>query len=59
VVGNSFTALTVSGCKGPAVRVNDKSCTNNVLTGCQFIDNADGLSEVADGLVSMRSALEE
>jgi hypothetical protein len=59
VVGNSFTALTVSGCKGPAVRVNDKSCTNNVMTGCQFIDNADGLSEVTSGLVSMQSALTE
>jgi hypothetical protein len=59
VVGNTFTALTVSGCKGPAVRVNDKSCKDNVLTGCQFIDNADGLSEAASGLVSMRSELGE
>jgi hypothetical protein len=59
VIGNSFTALTVSGCKGPAVRVNDKSCKNNVLTGCQFIDNADGVSEVTSGLVSMQSALTE
>lgn len=57
VVGNSFTALTVTGSKGPAVRVNDKSCKNNVMTGCQFIDNADGLSEVTSGLVSMRSVV--
>lgn len=59
VIGNSFTALTVTGCRGAAVRVNDKSCKNNVMTGCQFIDNADGLSEVTSGLVSMQSALTE
>lgn len=59
VVGNSFTALTVTGSKGPAVRVNDTSCKNNVLTACQFIDNADGLSEATSGLVSMTSALAE
>lgn len=60
VVGNSFTALTVTGSKGPAVRVNDTSCKNNVMTGCQFIDNGEGgLSEATSGLVSMRSMLTE
>ena len=59
-VGNSFTALTVTGSKGPAFRVNDKSCRDNVMTACQFIDNGEGgLSEVTSGLVSMGSSLKE
>ncbi|MEZ0275013.1 MAG: right-handed parallel beta-helix repeat-containing protein [Roseimicrobium sp.] len=57
-VGNSFTALTVTGSKGPAFRVNDKSCKNNVMTACQFIDNGEGgLSEVTSGLVSIHATL--
>jgi hypothetical protein len=40
--GNRFTNLRVQQCGGTAVRVNNDSCTNNILIGAVFLDNAKG-----------------
>jgi hypothetical protein len=44
--GNTFNNLRVAGCGGWAFRVNDSACTNNMINGGQFLDNAlGGLSQ--------------
>jgi hypothetical protein len=40
--GNRFDNLRVIECGGRAFQVNDESCTNNVINGGQFLDNAQG-----------------
>jgi hypothetical protein len=40
--GNKFSHLRVAGCGGTAFRVNDSACTNNLINGGQFLDNAQG-----------------
>ena len=40
--GNSFDNLSIIGCGGKAFLVNNDSCTNNVISGGQFCDNAEG-----------------
>ena len=40
--GNKFNNLRVAKCGGRAFRVNDSSCTNNIINGGQFLDNAQG-----------------
>jgi len=39
---NLFTNLIANECGGPAFRVNDINCTNNVVIGAQFKDNPHG-----------------
>jgi hypothetical protein len=49
---NTFHGLVASGSKGTGFRVNDLSCTKNVISASQLIDNAEGgISEPVDGLV--------
>jgi len=40
--GNNFNNLRVVKCGGKAFQVNDDSCTNNIINGGQFLDNAQG-----------------
>jgi len=40
--GNKFNNLRVAGCGGSAFRVNDSSCTNNLINRGQFLGNAQG-----------------
>jgi parallel beta-helix repeat protein len=40
--GNEFNHLRVAECGGRAFQVNDSSCTNNMINGGQFLDNAQG-----------------
>jgi hypothetical protein len=49
--GNTFTALTVTASGQSAFRVNDASCTDNMLCAAQLTGNAlGGLSEAVPGL---------
>jgi len=51
-VHNAFTNLIVSNCGSAAFRVNNTTCTNNVIIGAQFHDDIQGgLSLVRPGLV--------
>ena len=51
---NSFTNLIVSNCGSAGFRVNNTTCTNNVIVAAQFHDNArGGLSLVRPGLVAI------
>ncbi len=53
--GNSFDNLLIAHCGGKAFLVNDITCTNNVICGGQFADNAQGgLAQAAANLVAMR-----
>jgi hypothetical protein len=52
---NAFTNLIASNCGGAAFRVNDPTCTNNVIVQPQFQDNLrGGLSLVQPDLVVVR-----
>jgi hypothetical protein len=54
-VDNSFTNLDASHCGGAAFRVNDSTCTNNVLVSAKFAANRlGGLSESKPDLVTLR-----
>jgi hypothetical protein len=37
--GNRFAGVDISGCGGNAVRINDITCTNNLITGETFANN--------------------
>ncbi len=41
-VHNAFTNLIASGCGSAAFRVNDTTCTNNVIIGAKFHDDVQG-----------------
>ena len=52
---NAFTNLSAVNCGGPAFRVNDITCTNNVLIRAQFAKNLKGgLSLVRPDLVTLQ-----
>ena len=51
---NSFTNLSANNCGGAAFRVNDITCTNNVVIHAKFDGNKGGISEVLPDLVMMR-----
>ena len=54
-VRNAFTNLMASNCGGAAFRVNDTTCTNNVIVAAQFHDNAQGgLSLARPNLVTVQ-----
>lgn len=51
---NSFTKLTVTQNKGHGLRVNDATCTGNVVVGSTFTDNAQGnISQSQDDLLAV------
>jgi hypothetical protein len=53
--GNRFDDLFIAHCGGKAFVVNDVTCTNNVISGMQFADNAQGgLAQAAANLVITR-----
>jgi copper-binding protein NosD len=53
--GNTFDNLLVAHCGGKGFLVNDATCTNNVICGGQFADDAQGgLAQAAPNLVIMR-----
>ena len=55
-VGNTFDNLLVAHCGGKGFLVNDVTCTNNVISGGQFADDAQGgLAQAAPNLVTMRA----
>lgn len=55
--GNRFDHLLVTNCGGKGFVVNDATCTNNVIYGGQFADDAGGgLTQPAPNLVSFRAA---
>jgi hypothetical protein len=52
---NSFTNLTARDCGGAAFRVNNTSCTNNLIVRAKFDDNAEGgLSLAQPDLVAVQ-----
>ena len=52
---NSFTNLAASDCGGPAFRINDDTCTNNVVISPRFEGNArGGLSLAHPDLVAVQ-----
>ena len=52
---NSFTNLTVENCGGAAFRVNNPTCTNNVLIRARFEGNRNGnLSQAQPNLVAVQ-----
>jgi len=54
-VDNAFTNLSAVNCGGPAFRVNNVTCTNNVLIRAQFAKNLrGGLSLARPNLVMMQ-----
>jgi hypothetical protein len=54
-VFNAFTNLTATNCGGAAFRVNDITCTNNVLIRPQFERNRYGdLSLASPNLVTVQ-----
>ena len=54
-VQNSFTSLVASDCGGAAFRINNTTCTNNVIIRAKFDDNAQGgLSLAEPDLVAVR-----
>ena len=54
--GNTFDNLLVAHCGGKAFLVNDATCTNNVICGGQFADDAQGgLDQAAPNLVALRA----
>ncbi len=54
-VGNTFDNLLVAHCGGKGFLVNDATCTNNVICGWKFADDALGeLAQAAPDLVSLR-----
>jgi hypothetical protein len=53
-IDNAFTNLSAKNCGGPAFRVNNVTCTNNILIRAQFAMNLKGgLSLVRPNLVTM------
>jgi len=56
-VGNTFDNISVTHCGGKGFVVNDVACTNNVICGGQFADDAQGvLGQAAPNLITMRLA---
>jgi nitrous oxidase accessory protein NosD len=52
---NAFTNLTATNCGGAAFRVNNTSCTNNILIGSSFTGNRKGdLSLAGPDLLTVR-----
>jgi polygalacturonase len=52
--GNTFDNLVVAHCGGKGFLVNDATCTNNVICGGQFADDAQGgLAQAVPNLVTM------
>jgi len=55
--GNTFDNLSVTHCGGKGFLVNDATCTNNVICGGQFADDAQGgLAQAAPNLVTLRAS---
>lgn len=54
-VGNAFTNLTATNCGGAAFRVNNITCTNNVIIRPVFAENLKGgISQVQPDLVAVQ-----
>ncbi len=54
--GNTFNNLSVTHCGGSGFLVNDASCTNNIICGGQFADDAQGgLAQAVPNLVALRA----
>jgi hypothetical protein len=54
--GNNFNNLQVAQCGGKAFQVANDSCTNNVINGGQFLDNAQGgLCQAGTNPVTLRA----
>jgi parallel beta-helix repeat protein len=57
--GNTFNNLVVTHCGGKGFLVNDVTCTNNVICGGQFADDAQGdLAQAAPDLIAMQAPAE-
>lgn len=54
-VNNSFAQLTADECGSAAIRVNDASCTNNIVSGAKFSGNVHAqLSLAMPGLLMVK-----
>jgi hypothetical protein len=54
-VNNSFTAINAEKCGAAVFRVNDATCTNNVVAGAQFAEDTHGeYSMVEPNLLTMK-----
>jgi len=54
-VHNAFTNFVASNCGSAAFRVNNSTCTNNVIVAAQFVDdNHGGLSLAQPNLITVR-----
>ncbi len=57
---NSFIDLEISDSGGPAFRVNDATCTPNLISGVRFHNNPKGgLSLAAPGILVVRGLVED
>jgi hypothetical protein len=54
---NRFADLRISNSAGNAFRINDASCTNNLITGARFVDNRLGGLAQADAKPAKVEAL--
>ena len=55
--GNRFDNLLVAHCAGKGFLVNDATCTNNVICGGQFDDDAQGgLAQAVPSLVTLQAS---
>jgi hypothetical protein len=53
---NNFDGIHITNCGGKAFVVNDASCTNNVICGGLFLDNAQGgLAQASPNLIALRA----
>ena len=56
-VKNSFTKLTVVENKGHGLRINDASCTGNIVSGSRFANNSQGdISQTTKDLLAVSDA---
>jgi len=56
--GNTFHGVVISHSGGAGIRVNDLSCSNNLLSASQLISNAGGgVSEAAGGLLIVEGTI--
>jgi hypothetical protein len=57
--GNTFENLMIHDCDGRAFKVNDASCTNNLISGAHFLRNIlGGMSQPATHPVVLREVVE-
>ena len=55
--GNTFIGCVIANSGGAGLRVNNDSCTSNILSASQLIGNAAGFSESTPGLLNVSAVI--